>query len=281
MSKSRKFDHLDRARPDLLFPLWLFFRGAISVLAAPRYDYVSESVTRRKAREQKIAEAQALQVAFRKDPTASPSPHSSSSLSSSPSPFLQSDPSISNPLQAPHLSSYLYHGQPSSSPSFDAPSSSTVAGGGFSFDDFLQSAGGQGDAISGSVDFLTVGTDPLMVRFIFLLALVSCLSFCQLTLVPSSRFDALFQTLFPGFSQPPPAKQHEQHHPQPSYSTGLESRPPNLNPNAVLPDFRLASPGTWAGTTGDGGVSQAFGGSGSWQESQGGSGRGGGPSFSP
>ena len=169
--------------------------GAISTLAAPRIDYLSESVARRKAREEKIAEARALQVAFRNDPTSTPtrSPRSSASSSSS-SPFLQPNPSEPTSAQASPLTFQTYEDQPTSSQPPDAfPLVARGTPRDFDMNEFLSSAGGGGDAMFGSMDFTTAENDPLMVRLAFGRSFVS-----RVVVTDSFSFLSLPLTFFVG-----------------------------------------------------------------------------------
>ncbi|KAL7416421.1 fungal-specific transcription factor domain-containing protein [Mrakia frigida] len=219
--------------------------GPIAVLAAPRVDYLSESVSRRQVREKKVAEARALQVALRNDPTTLPtrSPHSSSSPPA-PSPFPPRPSSITSSAQPPSLNFQPYANPSTFSESPDLPPRPSVVGAEFNMNDFLSMGGG--DAMFNSMDFLTAGNDPLM-------------------------------TLFPGSPQPP-SLQHQQLYP--SYPPNLENQPFNSgpsNPGAVLPDVGLASPGSWAVMMGSGGQAQdqaygSYGNGASWEESRGGAG---------
>ena len=246
--------------------------GAISVLAAPRVDYLSESVARRRAREKKIAEIRGLQDVFRTDPTATPtrSPHSSSS---SPSSFVQPGASEPPSAQLSPPSYYTSH----AALTFSQPPSAAfpLSRGGFDMNEFF-SAGGQGDAMSSSMSSLAAGNDSLMVRP-FSLNLISCLllpfSVARLTDSPF-RSDGFSQTLFPTSLQPPlPQQQQYPKLPYASYSpTGNHPYNPSSSNTA---GYRLASTGIWNGLAQNGAgsgsqLAAGYGGDGSRSYSQGG-----------
>ncbi|KAL7409058.1 hypothetical protein BDY24DRAFT_213431 [Mrakia frigida] len=270
----------------------------IAVLAAPRVDYFAESIARRQAREERVAEAEAAQEAFR---IAASTEMKKSPLSSSePSPPLLTR-TASNSSSTRHLPT------PSNIPGGDrsnfseSPNPTSPAG------DFNLDFGGGGDAIFGAMfpDFFADGNDPSMVRSI---SFSECfLSLCSLKLAYSRSLPrrSLQQTLFPGppaFSaqpQPPPSQQQPYY---PSYSS--YSQPPILNPiltNAsnpglVVSDYGLASPSAWGGSSQHsyqqhqqqlGGYGSGNGNGGGWQHQQqrggggGGGGGGAGPSSRP